>query len=270
MNRSISNNKRRITMYVATAVAVLILAGPLASEGRGSFELWDDAQFTVNSYQNSGMLYDESCATIVSGGSVDYIRASGTSTVNVSGGSVLSLDAYYSSTVNVSAGSVSFVDAYHSSTVDISAGSVSRIDAYDESSTVNISGGSVGSVIAHDASTVDISGGSVGSVIAHDASTVDISGGSVSSLYAYDDSAVDIHGYDFRTTAGLTLDGDNVLGTGVLTGKWYGQDDTMWAMTISTNAAAATIRVVPEPATLSLLALGGLVLVRRRRRGGLN
>jgi len=235
-------------MYVATAVAVLILAGPLASEGRGSFELWDDAQFTVNSYQNSGMLYDESCATIVSGGSVDYIRASGTSTVNVSGGSVLSLDAYYSSTVNVSAGSVSFVDAYHSSTVDISAGSVSRIDAYDESSTVNISGGSVGSVIAHDASTVDISGGSV------------------SSLYAYDDSAVDIHGYDFRTTAGLTLDGDNVLGTGVLTGKWYGQDDTMWAMTISTNAAAATIRVVPEPATLSLLALGGLAMLRRKPR----
>ena len=40
------SEKRRITMYVVPVVAVLILIGPLASQGRGDFPLWNDEGFT--------------------------------------------------------------------------------------------------------------------------------------------------------------------------------------------------------------------------------
>ncbi len=61
----------RITTYVATAVAMLILAGALATEARADFTLWHDEQLTVNTYHFLGALYDDSRGHIVAGGSVD-------------------------------------------------------------------------------------------------------------------------------------------------------------------------------------------------------
>jgi len=198
----------------------------------------------------------------ISGGRVDsYLYAYGSSTVNVSGGTVYnyfnafasSLNAYDSSTVNVSSGSVSILNASATSTVNVSGGSVVNLRAYG-SSVVNVSGGEVGNLYAY------VYGSSLN---AYDSSTVNVSSGSVGSLNAYNTSTVTLHGYDFRATGGLTLDGDNVLGTGVLTGRWFGPDNTLWTMTISGNAAGATILAIPEPATLTLLALGGLAMMRR-------
>jgi len=198
-------------------------------------------------------------------GTVSYLTAYAKSTVNISGGRVgRYLYAYGSSVVNVSGGDVNdYLNACDSSTVNVSGGEVGNQINASATSTVDISGGLVAYLNVSATSTVDISGGLVGTLITENASTVDISGGLVGNLYAYNPSTVTLHGYDFRATGGLTLDGDNVLGTGVLTGRWYGPDDTMWAMTISGNAAGATILAIPEPATLSLLALGGLAMMRR-------
>jgi hypothetical protein len=85
----------------------------------------------------------------------------------------------------------------------------------------------------------------------------------VSYLRASQSSVVTFHGRDFGLHGGLWLDGDRVLGTGLLTGEWT--DGTPWAVNILDNASTATIRAIPEPATLLLLALGGAVLVLRRR-----
>jgi len=55
-----------------------------------------------------------------------------------------------------------------------------------------------------------------------------------------------------------------VLGRGVLTGKW--RDGTSWFTNIFRNDSTTPILAIPEPATISLLALGGLAVLRRRRR----
>jgi len=135
--------------------------------------------------------------------------------------------------------------------VDISGGSVRTLNAYD-SSAVKLSGGLVTYLDTRDSSTVDISGG----LMIHD--------GSVTALRAYGTSVVTFHTRDFHTHGELWLDGDRVLGTGFLSGKWF--DGTSWGVTITDNAVGATILAIPEPATLSLLALGGAALVRRRRK----
>jgi hypothetical protein len=85
----------------------------------------------------------------------------------------------------------------------------------------------------------------------------------VSDLYARDTSVVTFHGRDFSVHGALQWDGDRVLGTGLLTGEWT--DGTLWAVNIMENDAGATIRAIPDPATLSLLALGGALALLRRR-----
>jgi hypothetical protein len=210
----------------AALLSGMALVGPLAREARGSFIAFNDQQITVTNVHAQGTLYHTSRALIVSGW-------------------------------------VARLWAYDTSTVDISGGSANWLYTYDNSN-VNISDGPVLYIQAHDSSTVNISGGSVDGILtAYNTSAVNISGGSVGSLYACDTSFVTFHGRDFSVHEGLWLEGDRVLGTGILTGEWA--DGTPWAVNIVENQAGASILAIPEPATLSLLALGGIALVRRRR-----
>lgn len=229
------------------------------------------SRITISSGMISNILhaYDASAVTISGWGGVSSaLYAHNDSTVDISDGWAISLSAYNDATVNVSGGTVHHLETNNDSTADISDGRIYSLKAHDTSSVV-LSGGTVSDIdrglSAFGASTVAISGGSVaGYVNAWNTSTMDISGGTISVLNAYEESSVTIHGFDFRATGGLSLDGEIVLGTGVLTGKW--SDGTSWIMPIQGNDSGATIRVVPEPATLSLLALSGLAFLRRRRR----
>jgi len=215
-------NRGRIREYVAAAGVALILVGAVASKGRADFTLRNGEQLTVDSRHSSGVLYDQSRARVVLGGSVtDTLDTYGTSTVDVSGGWVQTLTAYASSTVNLSQGWVSgspggYFVVLDDSTANISGGAVRRLSASDSSvvnitggevatfdgylnpsgnSTVNISGGTVsGPINASGASTVSVSGGSVNYLLASMTSTVDISGGSLEELAASGDSIVRISG----------------------------------------------------------------------------
>ena len=194
-------------------------------------------------------------------GGFDNLYANDTSTVVTPyDGYVGYLYPYETSTVTVSGASVVYLHTYDTSTVAVTAGHVGSMSAYG-TSTVAVTAGHVGSMSASGTSSVAVSGGRVDSVHTYETSSVDISGGSVGLLGAQDSSTVTLHGYDFQPTDGLSLDGNKVVGTGVLIGKWY--DGTQWSISISVHDAGASILAIPEPAALALLALGGLAVLRR-------
>jgi len=76
-------------------------------------------------------------------------------------------------------------------------------------------------------------------------------------------SQVNFSARTFILGSGLTLDGQRILGTGILGGEWF--DGTNWSVEIYQNDPNATILATPEPATLCLLVLGGSALLRRRK-----
>ena len=117
--------------------------------------------------------------------------------------------------------------------------------AYDNSN-VTISGGLIDGVLyAYDSSTIAFSGGSI---------TGDIIAGSDSNQH---DSVITIYGSDFNYGFGELLDSSGTL-TGTLTnGDPINNDFYIYS--------DSSIMLVPEPATLLLLGLGGLVLLRKHR-----
>jgi len=252
-----------ITRYWAAVAVMLALLGPLAQKGRCNFTLYDNQQFTVNSYHSTGNLYDTSRAFIISRGYVNSMYAYNSSKVDVSGGSVGRLEAHNLSDVNVPGGSVTELIAFDSSKVDISGGSVGILNA--QQSTVNISSGYVDGMTTYSSSIVNISGGSVswfnvgapgpmsstvniynGSVYYIDivnTSVMNISGGYVGTLRAQESSTVTFYGRNFLVSGGLTLDGERVLGTtGILSGEWM--DGTPWVVSIEGTEPTATILAI--------------------------
>ncbi len=195
--------------------------------------------------------------------------ASHTSTVNISGGTIVnSFNAYDTSKVNISGGWLnSYLDARDNSTVNMSDGSVDSLGVRDIS-TVNISGGSVYSSLgASQNSSLNISGGHVDWLRAYDTSTVNITGGNVNELYVDEASKVIFSAEEFILSDGLTwdVDGQTILGTGLLSGRWFGSSD-IWTVDIYSHDATATITAIPEPCSVLLLGLGGLALRYRKSK----
>ena len=227
----------------ANVIGLLAVVVVLAVTGTAAqavdFVLMDSEHLDVVAYHATGTLFNTSTADVLAGGSIQNAYVNGEAILYVrSGGSVYELNAYNTSNFDMSGGNV----ANH--------------------------------LYARDSSSVDVSGGNIPYLYAHNSSSMDISGGSVSNLYATNTSTITLHGNHFQSTAGLSLvEYDviggvpqyDVVGTGILAGKWA--DGTAWMINVNQNDGGATIQAVPEPAMLSLLALGGLALLRRRSPG---
>ena len=188
------------------------------------------------------------------------------STVNVSGGQIHSgLYSYESSTINVSGwGEISGdLIAYDLSTTNVYGGVLSELSSCNQS-VINISGGYVSELEGYDQSTINIAGGFVNLAAGYGNNITNIWGGEIFGLYAEDSSIINIYGYGFAYDH---YDGPIPEREGYLTGFW--QNGTAFTISLAKGNDVTynhlNLHIIPEPATILLLALGSLALIRRRR-----
>ena len=144
--------------------------------------------------------------------------------------------------------------------------SVSILKSYDNSE-INIYGGSLVTVDAYNSSTFNLYGGHSISIIAFDTSTVNFWGGSVMTLSALNSSTVNLYGYGFEYIAPESTDPFVIGNGGTLNGFWQNGESFSILLNSSDNTTYDHVNLItiPEPGTVLLFALGGLVLGRRRR-----
>lgn len=178
--------------------------------------------------------------------------------VDMLGGLVDGIGIYDASTVNVTAGHVNTLDALEFSTANVSGGFVYGLHAKNNSIVIFSDDASGTSIGARDFGTLNMNGGTTDLIGVIDSGTLNLYGGLITeSLGAWHDAVVNIYGYDFNyDPMGGSLDG------GQLTGFWL--DDTPFTIDLYGIETYSHINLIPEPSSLILLCLGGLILRRRR------
>jgi len=197
-------------------------------------------------------------------------------TVNLLPGGRITADlvGFKDSLININGGTVDgYIDINEYSQLSVSSGLLGIIttDGYAQ---MDISGGSIGhSVFCRGFSQASITGGSVlHSIASSEFSQVIFSGGALEGfLDSGGRGTITIVGYDFA------IDGQSV-GYGELTSILGGlPEDEPWRHLTGTLASGepidndfriaeyAKIILIPEPATIALLSIGGIAVIRRRR-----
>ena len=197
---------------------------------------------------------------LLDGGTVDsgyYLHSWEDSAVNVQGGYIHDLNTRDRSTLNVSGGLIMNCEAFDNSLITVTNGSVYSLKSSSSESSISVSGGLLTQASAQQGGNVTISGG-----LQSDR------------FFCFADGTITVEGY------GFAIDGNPVgfgeLGT-ILGGDW--NDEPARRLTgalISSEPIdldlyignTGRIVLIPEPVVLSLLIMGGLVMLRRRRKMG--
>lgn len=241
----------------AIAIAVIVLAGHCGS-ATAVLTLNDGGHHIIDYTVNTLVRLDQD--TPGAGTRLDLIE----------GGFVQAwIDGYEDSRVNILGGRVaSSVKAYERTRLTIAGGEIGAPIFAREDSRVEISGGSMESwVQAFDNSAVTISGGQVGLFVeAWDDVRITISGGTIAGrITAVRDSLITLVGSDFAVNGTPVGYGDfagDYATMGTITGTLAGGEP--FNNSFSIGGPGADITFIPEPATLLLLGLGTLGVLRKR------
>jgi hypothetical protein len=124
---------------------------------------------------------------------------------------------------------------------------------------LDVLGGSMGKLELTDLATANLYGGDIDWLWTNNDSVVSIQSGNINVLAAYEDSLVYLYAYDViyhPTGGGEYGNREWIEGT-------YYSDNTPFNFILYTDQVYSHITVVPEPATILLLALGAIVLRKR-------
>ena len=151
------------------------------------------------------------------------------------------------------------VGIWNEAVVDMTGGTVTNDLGTSDQSIFNLKDGAIGGLYAHDSSTVNLFGGAVSSLFIEHNSIVNIYGGDISELASIGNSLVYLYGYNVvhNPTGGYWEEGQ-------VEGNYY-SDNSFFIFDLAGQETFSHIEIVPEPATVLLLGLGGVILLRRRK-----
>ena len=264
-------------LYAYDSSAVTVSNGTIGS----SLRAYDGSSVTVNDGCIGKLATSGSSSATVTEGSIGTLEPSGSSSVTVSGGWVSIIWSSGSSSVTISSAMGYEVWAFDDSSVNLYDVTISDFFNAEDNCSVNLYGVTItsGPLCANRNSSVIFSGGMIGEGLSvHDDSSVTVYGGEIGGDLIVEDEhnpeiagGIIIHGYDFAV--------DGVpFGYGELTSFFGGSNENEPARRLTGILADGSIlnndfyigyhgkiTLVPEPATVFLLGLGGLAVIRRRR-----
>lgn len=188
---------------------------------------------------------------ITDGDNFDYIQTFDNATVDIVGGNVTeALVTFGSNTINVSGGYVNGLGT------NLGDGTIFNI----------FEGANISKLTVSRPARSYINGGSIGIIDVSTTEEVNLTGGIITD-YLVVSSAIDIYGYNFNYDP-FAGDYDG----GQLTGFWL--DDTAFSIDLKNYGGGDfpvgitydNLNLVPEPATLALFGLGGLLICRRKNQ----
>ena len=229
-------------LLLLTAVIVVLTGGRAHAVPDKTFT--SSGQILPGESWNLVYIYNDDTIVDMLGGWVDTLCTYDESTLNLSGGEINTFNAYESSTVNAFGGTIYSLTAYNFSTVEVEIGAnFNRLDALG-SSNININSGTVSHISAAQFGIVNLLGGNI-----------------TDKLWAGESGIINIYGYNlFKTNS------EGNYGYGFVNGEW--EDHTHFSIDLSGSDTYSRVILheIPEPATLLLLALGGLLSRNRLRK----
>jgi len=161
-------------------------------------------------------------------------------------------------------------------------GGLAKADVDFHQDTTIDSGTWPGNTNVYDTAILTVKGGDIDSISAFDNSTVDIIGGTIDTIYLTDLESATINLYGGDITMGFygrftAPNAINIYGKdfivwqnqdrAYLSGKWADNSDFDFYFLRSNGLPdIVSLHIVPEPLTLSLLALGSSLILYKRRR----
>ena len=171
-----------------------------------------------------------------------------------------------------------FVYMYNDASADIIGGTIDEFYMYNET-TVDVTGGSISAMLVEDTSSVDVFAGSdIDTLRPNDSGTANIYGGTISdTLFTIGSSKTNIYGgwVNSISTGGLSeinlytenyeLVSDDFWNGGRINGTWL-ESEEYFSIGLGSEYTINRINFVPEPGTVCLFTLAGLIVSRVNKR----